>query len=210
MALSEAIINKIKVLIYEDKKTEAEELLMAESGLSNEEASSYIARMTSSLSGTDSIHGKPKTNKTAAFIVFGVGLIMWGLAVFFYVEKDAQLKNSYLATGIVVDYIFNEGAAPVISYEVDGTPYQFTSSLYSSPPAFELNETVEIYVNKDDPSDIIINSFVNKWLIVTIFATFGLVLDLIGILLIKLKSSAGSSNVDFLDSEAERMLPFDE
>ena len=210
MALSEATINKIKVLIYEDKKTEAEEVLMAESGLSSKEANSYIARITSSLSGTESDNGKPKTNKTAAFIVFGVGVFMWGLAVFFYVEKDAQLTNSYLATGIVVDYIFNEGAAPVISYEIDGIPYQFTSSIYSSPPAFELNETVEIYVNKDDPSDIIINSFVNKWLIVTIFASFGLVLDLIGLLLIKLKSSTGSSNVDFLDFEAERMLPFDE
>ena len=34
MALSEAIIDKIKVLIYEDNKTEAEEVLMAKTGLS--------------------------------------------------------------------------------------------------------------------------------------------------------------------------------
>lgn len=166
--------------------------------------------MTNSLFAAGSDNEKAKTNKTAAFIVFGVGVIMWGLAVFFYVEKDAQLTNSYLATGIVIDYIFNEGAAPVISYEIDGTPYQFTSSIYSSPPAFEINETIEIYVNKDEPSEIIINSFVNKWLIVTIFASFGLVLDLIGILLLKLKSSAGSSNVGFLNTDEERMSSFDE
>ena len=94
--------------------------------------------------------------------------------------------------------------------EVDGSPYQYISSIYSNPPTFELNETVEIYVNKDDPNDVIINSFVNKWLIVTIFASFGLVLDLIGLLLLKLKSSASSSDINFFDPDRDRLSQFDD
>ena len=210
MALSEATINKIKVLIYENKKDEAEALLIAETGLSKEEASSYIVRMTGTLPNTSSEEDKPKSNKTAAFVVMGVGFLMWGLALYFYVDKDSQLANSNLATGVVVDYIVGEGLAPVIAYEIEGTQYRYTSNIYSTPPPYELNETVEIYISKDDPNSVIINSFSNKWLIVTIFASFGLVLDLIGLLLLKLKSSGQGSDVDFFDNEKGRLSQFDD
>lgn len=210
MSLSEAIINKIKVLIYENKKDEAEALLIAETGLSKEEASSYIVRMTDTLSNTSSDEDKPRNNKTAAFVVMGIGLVMWGLAVYFFIEKNSQLANSYLATGVVVDYIVGEGLAPVIAYEIEGTQYRYTSKVYSTPAPYELNEKVEIYVSQDDPNSIIINSFSNKWLIVTIFASFGLILDLIGLLLLKLNSSSHSSNVEFFDREFGRLSQFDD
>jgi len=175
-----------------------------------EEASSYIVRMTGTLSNTSSVEDKPKSNKTAAFVVVGVGFLMWGLALYFYVDKDSQLANSNLSTGVVVDYIVGEGLAPVIAYEIEGTPYRYTSNIYSTPPPYELNETVEIYIGNDDPNSVIINSFSNKWLIVTIFASFGLVLDLIGLLLLKLKSSGQGSDVDFFDNEKGRLSQFDD
>jgi len=210
MAISEAIINKIKVLIYEDKEEEAEAVLIAEAGLSGEEANSYLARLLDSLPKTTTANDKSRTNKMPAWIVLGIGFLMWGIAAYFFIDKNQQISNSYLATGVVIDFVIDEGLAPVISYEVDGSPYQYISSIYSNPPAFELNETVEIYINQDDPNDIIINSFVNKWLLVTIFATFGLVLDLIGLLVMKLKSSGQSSGITFFDSQDERMTPFDD
>jgi len=210
MSLSEAIINKIKVLIYENKKDEAEALLIAETGLSKEEASSYIVRMTDTLSNTYSDEDKPRSNKTAAFVVMGVGFLMWGLALYFYVDKDSQLANSNLATGVVVDYVVGEGLAPVIAYEIEGTQYRHTSNIYSTPAPYELDETVEIYISKDNPNSVIINSFSNKWLIATIFASFGLVLDLIGFLLLKLKSSGQSSEINFLDADRDHLSQFDD
>jgi hypothetical protein len=210
MALSEATINKIKVLIYEKKKDEAEAVLIAEAGLSPDEAIGYIERMSDSLATASAEKDKPKSNKTAAFVVMGIGLVMWGLAVYFFIEKNSQLANSYLTTGVVVDYIVGDGLAPVIAYEIEGIAYRYVSNVYSTPPPYELNETVEIYVSQDDPNSIIINSFINKWLIVTIFASFGMVLDLIGLLLLKLKSSAQSSTIDFFDSEEDRMTALDD
>ncbi len=210
MALSEATINKIKVLLYENKKDEAEAVLIAEAGLSPDEASNYIERMSDSLATASAEKDKPKSNKTAAFVVMGIGLVMWGLAVYFFIEKNSQLANSYLTTGVVVDYIVGDGLAPVIAYEIEGIAYRYVSNVYSTPPPYELNETVEIYVSQDDPNSIIINSFINKWLIVTIFASFGMVLDLIGLLLLKLKSSAQSSTIDFFDSEEDRMTALDD
>ena len=210
MALTEATINKIKVLIYENKKDEAEDVLTAEAGLSPDEAISYIERMSDSLASTSVEKDKPKSNKTAAFVVMGIGLVMWGLAVYFFIEKNSQLASSYLTTGVVVDYIVGDGLEPVIAYEIDATQYRYTSNIYSTPAPYELNETVEIYVSQDDPNSIIINSFSNKWLIVTIFASFGLILDLIGLLLLKLKSSSQSSNVEFFDPEFGRLSQFDD
>ena len=210
MALSEATINKIKVLLFENKKDEAEAVLIAETGLSPEEASSYIDRMLGSLDKGSTEKGEPKSNKKAAFVVMGIGFLMWAFAVYFFVEKNSQLANSYLSTGVVVDYIVGDGLAPVIAYEIEGAAYRYVSSVYSTPPPYELNETVEIYISQDDPNSIIINSFINKWLIVTIFASFGLVLDLIGLLLLKLNSSAHSSTIDFFDSEEDRMTAFDD
>ena len=210
MALSEATINKIKVLIYENNKEEAETILVAEVGLSKNEATIYIDRLQGTLTQAPPVNGKTKHNKAVAYVILGIGLLMWGLAVFFFVQKQQQIANSHLATGIVVDFIINEGFAPVISYEIDGAPYQFISSIYSNPPAFELNETVEIYVNKDDPGDIIINSFINKWLIVTIFASFGLVFDIIGLVVMKLKSSGQSSEMELFDTYDEKMGTFDD
>ena len=210
MALSEATTNKIKILIYENKKDEAEAVLIAEAGLSADEASSYIGRMSDSLASASAEKDKPKSNKTAAFVVMGIGLVMWGLAVYFFIEKNSQLANSYLTTGVVVAYIVCECLAPVIAYEIDATQYRYTSNIYSTPAPYELNETVEIYVSQDDPNSIIIDSFSNKWLIVTIFASFGLILDLIGLLLLKLKSSSQSSNVEFFDPEFGRLSQFDD
>lgn len=192
MALSEATINKIKVLIYENKKEEAEAVLVAEAGLSESEAKRYLSRLETSLEKDE-----PKSNKTAAFVVLGIGILMWAIAIYFYIDKNRQLSNSYLTTGVVVDFIMNDGLAPIISYEVEGTPYRYVSSVYSSPPAYEFNETVEIYVDNDDPNKVIINSFANKWLVVTIFASFGLVLDLIGLLFLKLKPAAWSAKRSF-------------
>ena len=192
MALSEATINKIKVLIYENKKEEAEAVLVAEAGLSESEAKRYLSRLETSLEKDE-----PKSNKTAAFVVLGIGILMWAIAIYFYIDKNRQLSNSYLTTGVVVDFIMNDGLAPIISYEVEGTQYRYVSSVYSSPPAYEFNESVEIYLDNDDPNKVIINSFANKWLVVTIFASFGLVLDLIGLLFLKLKPAAWSAKRSF-------------
>jgi len=210
MALSEETTNKLKVLIYEDKKDEAEAVIMNEVGLSKTEANLYIERLQATIRGPAKETNKPKSSKTAAYMIMGVGFLMWGLAVFFFMKKQQQLDNSYLASGVVIDFVINEGFAPVISYEIGGAPYEFISSIYSTPPAFDLNETVEIYVDKADPNNIIINSFANKWLIVTIFASFGLVFDLIGLVVMKLKSKGQPSNVAFFDNSDEKMGAFDD
>lgn len=210
MALSEETTNKLKVLIYEDKKDEAETVIMKEVGLSKTEANLYIERLQATIKGPSKESSKPKGNKTAAYVIMGLGFLMWGLAVFFFVKKQQQLDNSYLASGVVVDFVINEGFAPVISYEIEGVPYQYISSIYSTPPAFDLDETVEIYVDKDDPNNIVINSFVNKWLMVTIFASFGLVLDLISLVVMKLKSSGQTSTVEFFDNSDESMSALDD
>ena len=210
MTLSEATINKIKDLIYENKQHEAEAVLIAEAGLSAEEAGDYIARLSGSLTNAPSGNRIPKNSKAIALSLVGISLLMFGLAVYFFLEKNKQIADSYMTSGVVVGFIINEGAAPIISYEIEGTVYQYTSNIYSSPPSYELNETVEIYVNNNDANDIIINSFGNKWLLTMIFGGFGFVFGLIGIVFFKLAPSMTSSGTSFFDTDSDRMTPFDD
>ena len=86
MSLTEAIINKIKVLIYENKQDEAEAVLIAEAGLSPAEASDYIVRLSGSLPKALSGNNKTRSTKIPAFIVLGIGLIIL-LAIFFMFKK---------------------------------------------------------------------------------------------------------------------------
>ena len=210
MALSEATVNKIKVLIYENRKEEAEAVLEDEAGLSPEEARSYIARLSGSLPDATPASASPKGSKTIALVLIGLSLLMFGLAVYFIIEKNKEIANSYLAEGVVAGFIINEGAAPIISYEIEGIVYQYTSNIYSSPPSYDLNETVEIYVSNNDPNDIIINSFGNKWFLPMIFGGFCFVFGLIGLVFLKLAPSMNNSGTSVFDTDSDRMTPFDD
>jgi uncharacterized protein DUF3592 len=210
MALTEAIINEIKVLIQENKKEEAESILVTEVGLSAEEAKTYIDRLSNALPTTGTANNVPPGTKKAAWVVVGVGLLLLGLAVYFFMEKNNQINNSYLTTGIVVGFIVHDGAAPIIKYEIDGTPYQYTSNVYAAPPAYDVNDAVEIYVLNSDPNEITINSFSHKWLGVTILGIFGSILELVGLLLFKITPSQNRGEISFIDTQRDRLNQFDD
>jgi Protein of unknown function (DUF3592) len=210
MALSAAIINEIKGLIREHKTPEAESVLITAAGLSPAEAKVYIDRLTKALPSDAEEIVIPQGTRKAAFVIVGIGILLFGLAAYFFIEKTNQMANSHLITGIVVGFIVDDGAAPIIDYEIEGVFYQYTSNVYASPPGYEINETVEIYVNNDDPNDIIINSFGNKWLAVTILGIFGSVMVLIGLLLFKVALTKSSGNIDFFDTQTNSLNPLDD
>jgi hypothetical protein len=203
MALSEATTNKIKVLLYEGKHREAEAVLIEETGLSEESAQEYVKKMAATLDKSKQPEPS-KTSKYTPYIFMAVSLAAWIAAVVVYINKQNKMENSIIISAQVIKFVVSDGGgfAPILKYEIDGTEYQVTSSMYSNPPAYEPNEIIEIYVSKDDPYDVMINSFTSKWLAIIILAFFGLVLDIIGVVALKLKTSA-RSNVDFLEKDYE-------
>lgn len=210
MALSEATTNKIKVLLYDGKQREAETVLIEETGLSEEAARDYINRLASSLDQPQKAEST-KRKKFTPYLFMILGMAAWIAAILVYVNKQDQISNSFTASAQVVKFIVSDGGgfAPVIRYEIDGQQYEYMSSVYSNPPAYELNEIIEIYVSKDNPAEIMINSFTSKWLVVMILAFFGLVLDIIGVVAFKLKGS-NSGGISFFEREDDLEADFDD
>ena len=73
------------------------------------------------------------------------------------------------------NYSADRSIAPVIEYEWKGTQKQHESNTYSSPPAYELGEEVELFVNLEDPNQASVNTFTDRWLLIIIFDSIGTV-----------------------------------
>jgi len=106
----------------------------------------------------------------------GVGFTLLAIAaVIFYFGQKAQ--DQYIKVeGVVVRNQFNGGMArPVISYKWQGEEHLYADNTYTSPPAYDRGEKIELFVNPNDPKDVWINSFIGRYLAMTIVGGIGLI-----------------------------------
>lgn len=109
-------------------------------------------------------------------LMFGaVGGLFLGIAGYIFYSQNQSIEKSDLISGQVIDMKVNgDGlAAPVIAYEWNGQKWLHASSTYSSPPAYEVNEEVPIYVNRHDPEDIVVDTFSDRWFLISLFGFMG-------------------------------------
>ena len=110
------------------------------------------------------------------YIAFGgvASLLLTIAAIIFYFNQRAANQYARIE-GVVIRNEYKGGMArPVIAYSWEGKDLTYTGNTYTSPPAFDENEKVELFVNPNDPSDIWINSFTERWLAMTIVGGLGL------------------------------------
>lgn len=112
------------------------------------------------------------------FILLGVGFLIY------YVDKDiVQEQNK--SHGIVTDLLHSGNmSAPVITYTWQGKEYQYESNSYTSPSAFDYNEAVVLYVNPANPQEIVIDTFSERWLAITILGGLGIVFAGMGLIFV--------------------------
>lgn len=105
----------------------------------------------------------------------GVGLLMMGIATYVYYNQSRFIQHSDVTKGKVVSLQNNDEdmSAPVIEYEWRGEKRVYTSSTYTSPPAFTVNEEVPVYVNRQNPDDILVDTFSERWLLTFILGCIG-------------------------------------
>ncbi len=106
----------------------------------------------------------------------GISFLLLTIAsVLFYFDQRAA--NLYTRIeGTVIRNQFNGGMArPVISYSWEGKDLTYVSNTYTNPPAFERGEPVELFVNPSDPTDVWINSFIDRYLAMVIVGGIGIV-----------------------------------
>jgi hypothetical protein len=113
------------------------------------------------------------------FGFFGIPALLIAIGV--YVYYDYQIDKSIIVTGTVVEVKPYRGYndpieyIPVIDYTVDGKTYSMKAPIHSSTPEFEEGERVDLFVNREDPESVIIDTFTQRWLIITVIGSVGLI-----------------------------------
>jgi hypothetical protein len=105
----------------------------------------------------------------------GVGVLLLTIAAIIFYFNQKALNQYTKVEGVVIRNQYNGSMArPIIDYTWEGKPFTYAGNTYTNPPAFERGEKVELYVNPNDPEEVWINSFVERWLAMTIVGSIGL------------------------------------
>ena len=64
-------------------------------------------------------------------------------------------------------------SAPVIEYEWHGKKWVYASTTYTSPPAFSVNEQVPVYVNRQKPDDVVVDTFSERYFGIFVLGVLG-------------------------------------
>ena len=124
------------------------------------------------------------------FLLSGLGMMIG--AFFLYQNTQEFIKDSVLAQGKVIELIrhISEDSEGYISYTYrpqvefltpEGEINQFESNMGSNPPAYRVNEAVEVVYLTNAPEQAKINSFTSLWLLPLILAGIGFLNIAIGL-----------------------------
>jgi hypothetical protein len=120
----------------------------------------------------------------------GLGIFLLIVSVMFlaaggiiYFLQEHSISNSDLVSGVVTEMktIDTGGSAPVVAYEWNGEKRSYESNYYASPPDYEVGQRVSLYINRDEPDDIIVDTFVDRYALIVGLLVPGVVLLLISI-----------------------------
>lgn len=179
MKPDEVLIARVKALLAAGQKIEAIKLAKETLSVRLNGAKVFVEDIERELNPSYRIqHGKPLHAGAGGILLgvfIGLGLLFMGAATYVYLRQSQSIQQSDLIKGRVVSMRNNnEGmSAPVIEYEWHGEKRMYESSTYSNPPAFTVDEEVPVYVNRQDPGDITVDSFSERWLLIMILAVMG-------------------------------------
>lgn len=98
-----------------------------------------------------------------------IGLAALGAALYFFSNQQAIINQGNKTVATVV----SNPANPLFEYEFEGTSYTHQSNTSSDPPSYYVGEQVDVYINANDPYDIVIDTFTDRWLLIVIFSSIG-------------------------------------
>lgn len=121
-----------------------------------------------------------RITKIVSYVFGGLGALFLGISILLF-YFDQRAINTYIKTsGIVVANRVDmdsdsEGYAyaPEVAFQWEGTEKIYQSSTYTNPPSIEVGASVNLYVNPNDPSDVIIDSFGQRFVAILVFGGLG-------------------------------------
>lgn len=130
--------------------------------------------------------------KYLSYIFTFIGLILLAGAYFSYSTVQRSITEYRLTKGTIIDFVpktkkneagGNTGMAPVVLFRADGDTITHTSNIFANPPAFELGQEVELYYDEKDPSNALINDFMQLYLLPLVLAIIGGSFSIIGLVM---------------------------
>jgi len=176
---------EVTALLKEGKNEEAVKILIEKHGLSENEALRTILSIESGQnrpakrSGKDSVVGP----RGIGMVMSVLGIIFLVISAYRFLEVRDKMNNwvpsNALVRHLIVDYT-EQGAAPVLIYVWDSDTLSYTSTVYASPPDYEIGDSLKIYVNPNVSSVVLIDSFKETYLLTAVFASIGGAFFIIG------------------------------
>lgn len=124
-----------------------------------------------------------KMPRTVGLIFMSIGGIMLAVVAYIIVSDYKFSQRAVPVTGKVIDYSSyystdSDGSGstmytPTFEYTYNGSKHTYTSSTSSSSPDFEMGESVEILVDPDNPGNVLVNAFWERWLLAVILGFMG-------------------------------------
>lgn len=124
--------------------------------------------------------------RVAAWAMSVIGLLLLLGASIDYLSMRNKKRRWTAVEGQVTGYVTDiskGGASPIIVYVWEQDSMAYTSPIYDSPPAFEIEETVSLFVNPSDPFEVFHDTW-QQYLLSAILAGVGVVLELVGLAIV--------------------------
>lgn len=176
----------VQRLLQDGKKIEAIKYVHSKSKLGLKESMTQVEIIQQEIDPTF-IPSKKSGCALSLFRVLGfvfafIGMVLLGLGLIIYWLDAAIVKEENKTEGIVIELTGKGTVAPVFEYTWRGEQRTYKSSVYSNPPAFEINERATLYINPENPDEVIVDTFSERWLAVTILSGIGGIFTFLGII----------------------------
>jgi hypothetical protein len=121
--------------------------------------------------------------RMVGLIFMSIGIVM--LAIVFYLLYSHQQfeKSAVTVKGTVVEFQSYESRnknsssttmyTPVFEYEFKGKKYTYVSTSSSNVKEYEVGEPIDILVDSENPIEVLVNSFMEKWFLPLLLGFMG-------------------------------------
>ncbi len=185
MNVSEKQKQHVRNLLIAEQKIAAIKYIRKNFGLKLKEAKRLADLIDQDIEEDEYQYDRQKTirsigktgGRIVGFIFAGKGGILLVVAFFIFNENQRIISHGVKVEAKVVSTPSN----PLFQYSVNDNLYEYQSSVTSNPPSYQLGEIIAVYVNPDDPYDILVDTFTDRWLGITIVGGIGAIFFAVGI-----------------------------
>ena len=185
--LDENARDHVAQLLGQGKKIQAIKWVKTSTGANLKAAKTLVEQVEKQLGRAGAPARTGLTGLRIALGFFGLaGAAFLLVAGWLYMRQADSIASSQVVKGKVVRLVSQTGeraSAPVIEYEWNDRKWLHVSSIYTSPPAYRVDEEVSLFVNREDPSSVYIDSFTDRWAAILIFCVLGAVFILLSTVL---------------------------